>query len=310
MKIVKFFSCLLLLVMMVSLFFVSGLTLAQEGEPSATDNVTQSPPEPELISEEPETPPDTITLSTEFPKVDAIATGSFEFTVKLEYKGEKDRVFDLNAIVPAGWDVYINPQYETKKISSITIESAYGTATKNLKVTATPPTWPLADPGEYKVTLEASSDEVIGTIDLTAKITAKYILKAASANELLNTTAKAGKDNTYSIIVTNMGTAPIDNITFSSVKSDQWEVTFKPDKIDLLEVLDPKTIDVNIKPAPKTVAGDYNVTLYVSGKQASADKMDVRVSVEPSTVWGWVGVAIIIIVIAGLVYIFMRFGRR
>ncbi len=310
MKTARFFSCLLLLVMMVSLFFVSGLAIAQEGGESATDNTTQSTPEPVLISETPETPPDTITLSTDFPKIDAIATGSFEFNVKLDYKGQKDRVFDLNATAPAGWDVYINPQYETKRISSISIESAYGVTTKNLKIAATPATWPLADPGEYKVTLEVSSDDVIGKIDLTAKITAKYILTAAPANERLNTTAKAGKDNTFSIIVTNVGTDAIDNITFSSVKSDGWEITFKPEKIERLEILDPKTIDVNIKPAPKTVAGDYNVTLYISGKQASADKMDIRVSVAPSTVWGWVGVAIIVIVVAGLVFIFMRFGRR
>jgi uncharacterized membrane protein len=46
------------------------------------------------------------------------------------------------------------------------------------------------------------------------------------------------------------------------------------------------------------------------GKQASADKMVMRVTVETPTIWGWVGVIIIIIVVAGLIGIFMRFGRR
>ena len=66
---------------------------------------------------------------------------------------------------------------------------------------------------------------------------------------------------------------------------------------------------MDIKPPPKTVAGDYMITLHVSGKQATADKMDVRVTVETPSIWGWVGVIIIVIVVVGLIVVFMRFGR-
>lgn len=188
--------------------------------------------------------------------------------------------------------------------------SPYAPAAKNLKVTVTPPTWPWAEPAEYTVTLEAVSGDISSKIDLTAKVTAKYILNAVPANEHYDTRARAGQDNTFSLQVTNIGTDFIDNITFSSDKPDGWEITFQPDKIDLLEIADPKTIDVNMKPPPKTVAGDYMVTLRVSGTQATADKIAVRVTVETPTIWGWVGVAIIVIVVIGLIVIFMRFGRR
>ena len=257
------------------------------------------------------TPPDSLTMTTEFPAIEAIATGTFAFNVVMNYIGATNRVFNLNATAPAGWDVYVTPQYDTQRISSISVEaSTFAATSKTVKLTATPQTYPLPDPGDYQVTLEASSGEVVGKIDLTARITAKYVLNAVPYSQLYNTTASAGRDNIYSLVITNVGTAPIDNITFSSEKPDGWEITFKPEKLDLLNTLEPNTVDVNVKPPPKTVAGDYMITLHVSGKQATATAMDVRVTVKTPSIWGWVGVFIIVIVVAGLIFTFMRFGRR
>jgi uncharacterized repeat protein (TIGR01451 family) len=289
MKMVRLFCGLFLLAMCLTIG-LPGTALAQdEGQPAA----------------------DNITLSASYPTIEAIATGSFVFEVKLTYQGTTDRIFDLNTTVPVNWDSYINPQYDATKISTITMEkSVFSPTSKIVKMNVTPPAWPLADPGEYKLTLEAVSGNVSNKIDLVAKITARYNLMVVPTNQLYNTNAKAGRDNTFSIQVTNLGTATIDNITFSSVKPDGWQITYQPEKIDLLQIADPKTIDVVIKPPPKTVAGDYMITLNVSGKQAAADKMNIRVTVETPTIWGWVGVGIIVVVVIGLIAIFMRFGRR
>ncbi len=317
MKVLKSFSLLILVTIILATFSLTGVVLAQDGEETGTDNATpevqpisEETPEPELISEESEEE-NTITLSAEYPEIEAIATESFEYNVKVDYKGEEDRIFDLNTIVPTGWSSYITPQYEAIRIPSIKIEgSEFSVNSKSIKVSVTPPTWPLADPDEYIITIEASSEDVVGTIELTAKITAKYVLTAEPTTDLYNTRVKAGKDNIFSIDVTNIGTDFISNITFDTNNPEGWEITFNPEKIDLLEIITPNTVDVNIKPPPKTVAGDYMVTLRVNGKEASADKISVRVTVETPTIWGWVGVAIIVVVIIGLIVIFMRFGRR
>ena len=316
MKVLKFLSLLILLTVMMTTFTLTGVVLAQDGEEASTDNAT---PEPVLISEEPPEPvtieaeeeENTITLSTEYPEIEALATESFEYAVMLEYQGKEDRIFDLNTTVPAGWSSYITPQYEAIRIPSIKIEgSEFSANSKSVKVTVTPPTWPLAEPDDYIITLEASSDDVVGEIELTSKITAKFVLEAEPTTDLYNTKVKAGKDNIFSIDVTNFGTDSMNNITFDTNHPEGWEIAFTPDKIDVLEIVTPKTVDVNIKPPPKTVAGDYMVTLRVNGKEASADKISVRVTVETPTIWGWVGVIIIVVVIIGLIVIFMRFGRR
>jgi len=168
----------------------------------------------------------------------------------------------------------------------------------------------LPEPGEYKITLEAVSGDLKGSLEVTAVITARYNLLLAPSGERLNTTATAGRDNYFSLEVGNLGTAPIDKINFSSDKPEGWTIDFSPTKVDSLEALDTQTVDINIKPPPDTIAGDYMVSIRGSGVQATSTELKIRVTVETPTVWGWVGVAIIVVVIVGLVFIFMRFSRR
>ena len=256
-----------------------------------------------------------IAMSVAHPTLEAIAGGEFEFAVEFRYTAiggvtGESRSFDLRAKGPAGWDIYITPRYEKeKRISAISLKPgfAYG---EPQRVVATPPFWPLPEPGEYKLTLEAVSGEMTDTIELTAVITARYNLIVVPSAERYDTKAAAGKDNYFSIEVGNLGTAPIENINFSSDKPTGWSIEFVPDKVDLLEAFSTKTVDVNIKPPPETIAGDYVIKLRASGTQATSIELPLRITVETPTIWGWVGVAIIVLVIVGLVVIFMRFSRR
>jgi uncharacterized membrane protein len=257
-------------------------------------------------------PISSVDIKATYPAVEGIAGANFEFEVELKYEGElggEACSFDLLLTTPQGWSAYITPPYQKEnRIREITLEPGFAAGTK-LKVTATSPFWPLPEPGEYKITLEAISGEIKGATELTAVITAMYSMTVVPANELYNTTAKAGKDNFFSIEVGNLGTAAIDNIKFSSTKPKGWNIEFSPDKIESLSAFDSQTLDVNIKPPTETIAGDYQITVRVSGEQAS-EKIDIRVTVETPTIWGWVGVGIILVVIAGLAYIFVRFSRR
>ncbi len=286
MKVVRIVCCLVLLLMVLVAIYQPSTALAQE-----------------------EIPEETIEMAATYPKLEAISGSTFEFEVKLKYTGSESRYFDLVVTTPEGWSVYITPQYETgKKIPGLTLDPMLTAGTK-VKVIVTSPYWPLSEPGEYKTTLEAISGEIKGTTELTAVITAKYTMDVVPAIERYNTTAKAGKDNYFSIEVRNLGTAAIENITFSSIKPKGWTIKFSPDKIESLPAIDFQTVDVNIKPPAETVAGVYEITVRTSGNQAS-DNIDIRVTVETPPVGLWVGVGIIVLVIAGLGVIFMRFSRR
>jgi len=255
-------------------------------------------------------PEPTIEIAPTYPKLEAVYGAGFEFELDLKYTGIEPREFNLRLTAPEGWTVYTTPQFDTaKRISAIRLEPGY-TAGNKIKLLATAPFWPLPEPGDYKITLEAISDEIKGSTELTATITAIYNMALVPTTERYNTTIKAGKDNIFSIEVQNQGTAAIDNITFSSLKPTGWTIEFTPEKIDSLSAIDSKTIDVNIKPPTETIAGDYQITIRTSSEQVSREEVDIRVTVETPTIWGWVGVGIIVLVIAGLAYIFMRFSRR
>lgn len=299
MKMVRLVCCFCLLLVGLLAIGSPGIALAQAGEG----------PEPVLISAE-EEPIGEIVLSLTYPTVESVAGGNFEFEAEFLYIGKDARVFDLRTTAPKDWEVYMTPPYEKeKKISSIRLNPSLQAGSK-IRVVVSAPFWPLPEPGEYKIIFEAISDEVRSSTELTAVITARYMLDTVSTTERYNTTARAGEDNIFSIKVRNLSTDVIDNITFSPSNPEGWSITFEPDKIDVLEAIDEQTVEVNIKPPPKTVAGDYMVSLRASGKQISADEMNIRVTVETPTIWGWVGVVIILIVVIGLAVIFMRFSRR
>ena len=158
--------------------------------------------------------------------------------------------------------------------------------------------------------IEAISDEVKESTELTAVITAKYFLVLVPTLERYDTEAEAGKDNYFAMELGSLSTAAIDNINFSPTKPQGWTVEFKPEKIDLLEALNSQIVDINIKPPPDTIAGDYYISVSASGQQITSDEVRIRVTVKTSPTWQWVGVGIIVIVVVGVIVIFMRFSRR
>jgi len=86
-------------------------------------------------------------------------------------------------------------------------------------------------------------------------------------------------------------------------------VQFSPENLDTLAPGDMKQVEVSITPTEEALVGDYSV-----GISAEAGKMsktlEFRVTVNASTAWGWIGIGIIVLVIAGLVSLFIRLGRR
>ncbi len=257
---------------------------------------------------------ETIEVRGVHPAIEAIAGSDFAFEVEFKYAGEilgDSKTFDLKTTAPQGWEVYMTPQFEKEKhISAIDIKPGTVAFGDKTRLVARAPFWPLPEPGDYKIILDVVSGDLKGSVELKAVITAVYNLILLPSGERYDTKAKAGRDNYFSLEVGNLGTAPIDKVNFSSDKPAGWSIELTPDQVDSVEALGSQTVEINIKPPPETIAGDYMVSLRASGAQATSQKMDIRVTVETPTVWGWVGVGIIAIVVMGLVVIFMRFSRR
>ena len=285
------------------------VTIWAEGEQASTEKVEIRVTVKHLEKAE------SIEVRAIHPSVEAIAGNDFVFEVEFKYTAAdilgEPRNFDLITTAPQGWEVYFTPQFEKeKRVSAIALKPGSVAYSEKTRMVATAPFWPLPEPGDYKITLEVVSGDLKDTIELKAVITASYALILAPAGERYDTKAKAGRDNYFSIKVGNLGTAPIDKITFSPDIPEGWSVQFSPEQVDELEAFGTRTIEMNIKPPPETIAGDYMISVRASGVQKTSEKVNIRVTVETPTVWRWIGVIIIAVVIMGLVVIFMRFSRR
>lgn len=304
-KLACLITCLFLCLAMFSGLIAPAVASAQSEEQAEED----APP-----------PEEKIELETKYPVLSASAGEAFNFEVEIMYEGEGDEphYFDLSVEGPEDWLIYLQKgKYETEKISAIRL-APRGFPEKIMVIAMAPP-WAPPEPGEYTIKLkvaERESGEPRNSFDLTAKITARYDFVVETATGRLNTKATAGKESHFSITVTNIGTATLDKITFSSSKpsgiaGEEWSVSFNPEKVEALDPLEEKKVEVTIKPPSKTIAGDYPVILKFDGEPAShADDLNIRVAVGTSTKWGWIGVGIVVAVIVGLVVGFRQWGRR
>lgn len=245
-----------------------------------------------------------IQITTSYPVLRGQTDAKFEFSLDIMNKLETDRTFNLAAVGPEKWEINFKPSYEQKQISSFRIK---GGTSQSVAVEVTPAK--EASPGEYPILVRVTSGEKKAEVKLMVVLTGIYKLDGGTPSGILSLDATAGKPANFSLFVKNTGSAANRNITFSSFKPENWDVTFKPEKIDSLDPGALKQIEVTVKPATQALVGDYSVGVMVSGEK-SDKTVEMRVTVKTSAAWGWAGIGIIIFVIAGLSALFIWLGRR
>lgn len=247
---------------------------------------------------------DDLQITTSYPVLRGQTDANFEFSIEVINKLEKDRTVNLSAVAPEKWEVNFKPSYETKLISSFLLK---GGQSQTVAVQVTPSR--DASAGEFPILVRVSSGEKKVEAKLTVILTGIYKIDAGTPSGILSLEAFPGKPANFSVFVKNTGSAINRNITFSSFKPENWEVEFKPEKIDALEPGALKQVEVTVKPAPQALVGDYSVGVMVNGEK-SDKTVEMRVTVKASTAWGWIGIGVIVIVIAGLSALFIWLGRR
>ncbi len=220
-----------------------------------------------------------------------------------------DKVFDIIVEYPDGWFAAATPAYQKEvEITAVKLKNA---TEESLRVVALP----LIDmePGEFdiKVTIKSTieDDPLEGSTELKAIVTSTYKMDLKTKTGRLSTEVTSGKDNHYKLIITNNGSSNIENISLSSNEPQGWKIKFDTEEIEVLEAGEDIEIDANISPADKAIAGDYVVKFSASSDNAE-DDIELRITVETPTIWGIIGIAVIVIVIVGVAFIFARLGRR
>jgi uncharacterized membrane protein len=79
--------------------------------------------------------------------------------------------------------------------------------------------------------------------------------------------------------------------------------------LEFVEPGDLKQVEMTITPYEDALVGDYSISVSIEGQKVSKI-IELRTTVKASAAWGWVGIAIIVLVITGLFGIFRWLGRR
>jgi uncharacterized membrane protein len=245
-----------------------------------------------------------VEISTSYPVLEGPTDAKFEFSLEVKNKLDKDTIFNLGYEAPKEWEVRFKPAYEEKYFSSLRIKA---NQSETMAVEVKP--YLLAEPGKYPIQIKVGSSEARAEAKLSVLLTGTYKLDAGTPNGLLSLNAFQGKQANLSFYVKNTGSATQSNINFLSFKPENWKVEFKPENIETLAPGELKQVEVSITPADQALVGDYSVTLNVKGEKASK-QLELRTTVKASTAWGGIGIGIILAVVAGLVGLFFRLGRR
>jgi|SRR5690625_3831696 len=246
------------------------------------------------------------TFKTDFtieqPNMQGHADSEFSYTATLKNQTADSQHYALSAEVQEGWNVQFN--VDGSSVTSVTVEP---NESKNITMDVTLPENVKAD--TYVIPVVASTGSTSAEIELEAVITGKYEMELTTPEGNLSANVTAGRDKTVSLVLENTGSADLTDISLSAQTPPDWEVTFDQEQIQTLKAGETATVKATVHAPNDAIAGDYVTTFSAETAQASSEA-PFRMSVKTSTLWGFIGVAIILFIIAGLYFIFKKYGRR
>jgi uncharacterized membrane protein len=248
--------------------------------------------------------PAKLTLKTKLPSLVGSAKSSFEYTVTVGNDSGKSLVVSLGAEAPPNFQTSFTENYGSQEITSIPIDAGQ---TKDLKVKVQPPGDVQA--GNYNVNVHVSAEGASAQTQVAMQVTGQPKLRLAGKDGRLSGQAEAGSQSTFTLSLTNDGSAPAEDVELNSTPPSDWKVEFNPKKIDRIAANQTVDVQALITPAAKAIAGDYMTSLRANAKGDSSTA-DFRVTVTTSTLWGVIGIAVIAIALLVVVGAVARFGRR
>ena len=243
-------------------------------------------------------------FSCEYPEQEGAADASFSFSATLVNNSPETQTYSLSAQAPEGWQVAFEPSGESTQVASIELESA---ASQGLDITVTPPN--NVEAGQYTIPCSAVSAGETLDMELSVTVTEKYSLDLSTPDGLLSFDTHANEETPVTLSITNNSNVPVQNVNLTSSAPSEWNVSFDTPTIDVIEAGATVEVTARVTPSDQALTGDYVVTMTANASQVS-DTAEFRVAVETSMAWGFVAVVVIAALLAGIGYVFRKYGRR
>lgn len=245
-----------------------------------------------------------VTLSSDFPSLRGASGTTFTFNLTLRNESAEDLTFAMTGVGPSGWEVNATLTGQTQAASAVV--KASGNAA--VSVSAKPPT--DVEPGTYPINVRATVGDRTIDAELSVEVTGTNALTLTTPDQRLSNSGSAGAAITQQLVIQNDGTQPLTQVVLSATAPTDWQVTFDPsDTVASIPAKQSVTVTATIVPSNDAIAGDYVVTYQARNADANGS-VDIRMTIETSPLFGFVGLALIALVLFGLWWVFQRYGRR
>jgi uncharacterized membrane protein len=181
--------------------------------------------------------PAKLTLTPTLPELRGTSKSSFEYQLGIKNDSGKKLIVSLSAQAPENFDATFTEQYGSQELNAVPVDAGQ---TKDVKLKVTPPNTAAA--GDYKVTARVAAEDASATTDLEMTITGQPRLEISGREGLVSTRASAGQETSVPVVITNIGTAPADDIELSGSAPSGWKITFDPKTVDRIAPNDNKEV--------------------------------------------------------------------
>ena len=269
--------------------------------------VVDIPPAPEVqaVISAGRTLPEDVLLDPQYFHLTGRVGTFFIFRFNLKNRTSQEREFVLSAGAPPGWSVTFRPSFQAQQIGAITLRP---NANQDIDARVTPPGNAL--PGPYSIVLGAAAEDVEpAQATVQAELVGSPRLALGTIDESNEAKATAGESSAVKFLLVNSGTGPAKNVELAAEAPQGWEVRFNQNPVPEIQPNQALEVTATIIPADDTDAGDYNVDITSSVPESSAE-FRFRITLERSSTFGFLGIAVIVLLVGGLGALFVRLVRR
>lgn len=244
-----------------------------------------------------------VTMTSDFPSRSGSADDTFSFDLEVRNGSNQQVTLSFEGEGPAGWRVQARPAADDQATTAVVDAGGISSA----RVTIDPPADAAA--GSYPIAVRALGGPEPVEVTLTVEVTGSFGMSITTDDQRLSARTTVGSPTKLNVVVTNEGSAPLQNVTLASTPPRNWTITFVSDTIPEILPGERQQVEATITAANNAVAGDYVITIRANTPEAN-DSMEIRTTVETSPIGGLLGIGVLVAVAVGLFFVFQRYGRR
>jgi uncharacterized membrane protein len=244
----------------------------------------------------------TLTLTSKYPSQVISLGKTVVYPITIKNPGTKQLMTFSVEDVPSGWKVLFLTNDDTQ-INSMLID-ADSSESVNLEVTPSL----SSSKTDYSFTVNVDGEYSSGEIKLKASIGGSYGLSMSV--ESLYEETNAGSAFTETIVLTNTGYSPLNNLDLSLTYPDGWTVTANPLKVTTIESNSKTTFILTVTAPSGTAAQDYLVQVTAVSDEASTSQQSIRVTVNVESSWSIYGLALLLLAAGGFALLYKKLRRR